>query len=354
MFRDLFTTYYETDPPPIITEDYKIVKDTYQNYIAPFISSTEDFQDNIEFSEDRLSEDPFSIKTEAPKKYTLKDNSSVEKPKKAVNIARQFIGTKYQWGGISPSTGFDCSGLIKYAYKQVGVNLPRTAKDMSKVGTEIQTLDDVQVGDLICSRSSGPSGYHVKMVSKVENGQIYTIEAKGKKDGIIESPLTSIEGITTIRRIHGKDNFSSKKDFAKTMYNYLYDALENNGLDGETWAPVLTAHTTIESDWGNQFSRKNNNYAGIKGKGSSVVGTKEWSPQRGYYTIKDSFKSYPSIAAFADDFVKKLKNKFRAFDGTPQQYVSNIRKHGYFTDSLSHYQNMMNSRLQSINNLLNS
>ena len=190
------------------------------------------------------------------------------------------------------------------------------------------------------------------MVSKIDNGQIYTIEAKGKKYGVVESPLTNTKKVTTIRRVSKEE--PTKKGFAKTMYRYLYQALENNGLDGKVWAPILTAHTAIESNWGNQFSRKNNNYAGIKGKGSSVVGTKEWSPQRGYYTVKDSFKSYPSIAAFADDFVKRLKNKFRAFDGTPQQYVSNIRKHGYFTDSLSHYQGMMNSRLNTVNKLLSS
>lgn len=352
MFINLFTTYYNTDPPPIITQDYKIVKDTYQNYIAPFISSAKDLQDNIEFSNDVFNEDPFAIETEAPKKYTLKDNSSIEKPHEAVNIARQFIGTKYQWGGSNPNTGFDCSGLVKYAYSQAGIELPRTAKELSKVGTKVDSLDDVQVGDLICSQGSGPSGNHVQMVSRIQNGQIYTIEAKGKKYGVVESPLSSTKKVTTIRRVSKEE--PTKKGFVKTMYRYLYQALENNGLDGKVWAPILTAQTTIESNWGNQFSRKNNNYAGIKGKGSSVVGTKEWSPQRGYYTIKDSFKSYPSIAAFADDFVKRLKNKFRAFDGTPQQYVSNIRKHGYFTDSLSHYQGMMNSRLKIVNNLLNS
>ena len=189
------------------------------------------------------------------------------------------------------------------------------------------------------------------MVSRIQNGQIYTIEAKGKKYGVVESPLSSTKKVTTIRRVSKEE--PTKKGFAKTMYRYLYQALENNG-QRKSMGSHFNCSYTIESDWGNQFSRKNNNYAGIKGKGSSVVGTKEWSPQRGYYTIKDSFKSYPSIAAFADDFVKRLKNKFRAFEGTPQQYVSNIRKHGYFTDSLSHYQGMMNSRLNTVNRLLSS
>ena len=352
MFRDLFTTYYDTDPPPIITNDHKIIRDTYNPYIAPIILPSPRQEENISFSEEAYEYSPFKVQTQPIETPIVLDEPQQSSSEKAVDIARQFIGTKYSWGGTTPNTGFDCSGLVKYAYSQAGIELPRTVKELSKVGTKVDSLDDVQVGDLICSQGSGPSGNHVQMVSRIQNGQIYTIEAKGKKYGVVESPLTNTKKVTTIRRVSKEE--PTKKGFAKTMYRYLYQALENNGLDGKVWAPILTAQTTIESDWGNQFSRKNNNYAGIKGKGSSVVGTKEWSPQRGYYTVKDSFKSYPSIAAFADDFVKRLKNKFRAFDGTPQQYVSNIRKHGYFTDSLSHYQSMMNSRLNTVNRLLNS
>lgn len=352
MFRDLFTTYYDTDPPPIITNDHKIIRDTYNPYIAPIILPSPRQEENISFSEEAYEYSPFKVQTQPIETPIVLDESQQLSSEKAVDIARQFIGTKYSWGGTTPNTGFDCSGLVKYAYSQAGIELPRTVKELSKVGTKVDSLDDVQVGDLICSQGSGPSGNHVQMVSRIQNGQIYTIEAKGKKYGVVESPLTNTKKVTTIRRVSKEE--PTKKGFAKTMYRYLYQALENNGLDGKVWAPILTAHTSIESNWGNQFSRKNNNYAGIKGKGSSVVGTKEWSPQRGYYTVKDSFKSYPSIAAFADDFVKRLKNKFRAFDGTPQQYVSNIRKHGYFTDSLSHYQGMMNSRLNTVNRLLNS
>lgn len=148
--------------------------------------------------------------------------------------------------------------------------------------------------------------------------------------------------------------FGTQQDYVNTMYHYLYQALENNGIDGKKWAPILVAHTSIESAWGNEFSRRNNNFAGIKGKGSGKVKTKEWSPSRGYYTIEDSFKSYPSIQAFADDYVKMLKNRFHAFDGTPSEYASNIRKHKYFTAPLEKYQNQLDSRLKRINNLLQS
>jgi len=49
---------------------------------------------------------------------------------------------------------------------------------MEQVGQEIE-LDKVQPGDIICQSSTGPSGKHVRLVSKIENGQIYTIDARG-------------------------------------------------------------------------------------------------------------------------------------------------------------------------------
>src|SRR5262249_31348979 len=52
-------------------------------------------------------------------------------------------------GGTSPETGLDCSGLVRYVFQQVtGVLLPRTAKEMSKVGENV-TLDQLKPGDLV-------------------------------------------------------------------------------------------------------------------------------------------------------------------------------------------------------------
>lgn len=51
MFRDLFTTYYDTDPPPIITNDHKIIRDTYNPYIAPIILPSIRQKENMSFSD---------------------------------------------------------------------------------------------------------------------------------------------------------------------------------------------------------------------------------------------------------------------------------------------------------------
>jgi cell wall-associated NlpC family hydrolase len=74
-----------------------------------------------------------------------------------VTEAEQFLGVPYQWGGTSPTTGFDCSGFVQYVYGQLGVSLPRTSEEQATVGTPVPSLADAQPGDLVFYEP-GPSG----------------------------------------------------------------------------------------------------------------------------------------------------------------------------------------------------
>jgi cell wall-associated NlpC family hydrolase len=74
----------------------------------------------------------------------------------AISVAQQFLGTPYMWGGSSPTTGFDCSGLVQYAYAQSGVTLPRVAADQYDVGTPVDRTQ-LQPGDIVFFKDS--SGY---------------------------------------------------------------------------------------------------------------------------------------------------------------------------------------------------
>ena len=65
---------------------------------------------------------------------------------KAVSAAKSALGTPYQWGGNVPGQGLDCSGLTQWAYKQAGIDLPRTA-DAQAVGPQIPQ-NQVRPGDL--------------------------------------------------------------------------------------------------------------------------------------------------------------------------------------------------------------
>ena len=63
--------------------------------------------------------------------------------------AMGFLGIDYKYGGNSPETGFDCSGLVNYVFSQAaGRVLPRNAQEISRVGEKI-TRDELQPGDLV-------------------------------------------------------------------------------------------------------------------------------------------------------------------------------------------------------------
>ncbi|MFJ5767447.1 NlpC/P60 family protein [Lysinibacillus sp. NPDC093210] len=66
----------------------------------------------------------------------------------AISTAKQFLGRSYVWGGSNPTTGFDCSGLVQWSYKQAGVSLPRTASQQY-LSTKRISASEARVGDLV-------------------------------------------------------------------------------------------------------------------------------------------------------------------------------------------------------------
>ena len=76
-----------------------------------------------------------------------------------VGIAMQFLGVPYVWGGASPA-GFDCSGLIMYAYAKVGVSLPHHAASQYNLGTPV-SKDQLQPGDLVFFDGLGHNGMYI-------------------------------------------------------------------------------------------------------------------------------------------------------------------------------------------------
>ncbi|MGN6378314.1 MAG: NlpC/P60 family protein [Gaiellales bacterium] len=81
----------------------------------------------------------------------------------AIAAAKRMLGTEYVWGGDTPAQGFDCSGLVEWAYGQAGVHLGRVTYDQVTEGTPVQ-WGHFQPGDLIFSNwVGGTSAEHVVM-----------------------------------------------------------------------------------------------------------------------------------------------------------------------------------------------
>jgi cell wall-associated NlpC family hydrolase len=63
-------------------------------------------------------------------------------------VAMGMVGTRYRYGGTDPLEGFDCSGLVYYAYEQAGYRVPRTSRELFRAARKI-SIGDADPGDLM-------------------------------------------------------------------------------------------------------------------------------------------------------------------------------------------------------------
>ncbi|BAK98805.1 hypothetical protein OBV_16070 [Oscillibacter valericigenes Sjm18-20] len=121
------------------------------------------------------------------------DASSSSSASGVVSVAKQYLGTRYAYGGASPS-GFDCSGFTMYVFNQVGVSLPHSATSQwqSGAGQKITSTSALQSGDLVffCdpSRSLGKACSHAGIY--IGGGQ-FIHASSANSGGVIVSNLAS-------------------------------------------------------------------------------------------------------------------------------------------------------------------
>lgn len=101
----------------------------------------------------------------------------------AVQVALRQVGTPYLWGGESPGAGFDCSGLVQYAYARAGVQLPRTAQTQHDAGPALPSSTDPAAGDLVFFGTDTGNVTHVgialgqgRMVDAPHTGALVRVE----------------------------------------------------------------------------------------------------------------------------------------------------------------------------------
>ena len=76
-----------------------------------------------------------------------------------VQTARQQIGVPYRYGGSTPK-GFDCSGLVHYAYQRAGIKVPRTTGGLMRMAHRVP-LSQLRPGDVLFFRIAPPKISHV-------------------------------------------------------------------------------------------------------------------------------------------------------------------------------------------------
>ncbi|MFF8270733.1 NlpC/P60 family protein [Streptomyces sp. NPDC016562] len=106
----------------------------------------------------------------------------------AVMAARAAVGRPYVWGSTGPS-GFDCSGLMVWSYRQAGVSLPRTSQAQRYAGRQVP-LSQARPGDLVTYRADAS---HVGMY--VGNGQVVHAPYPGARvryDPVGMMPVSSV------------------------------------------------------------------------------------------------------------------------------------------------------------------
>jgi hypothetical protein len=122
--------------------------------------------------------------------------SSTASESSVVSQAQQYIGVPYAWGGTDPSTGLDCSGLSQLVYKDLGIDLPRTASQQATSGRAVASLADARPGDLVFfDYSSSRAGVdHVGVY--IGNGKMIAAPQEGES-----VKVQDVGNPTVIRRI---------------------------------------------------------------------------------------------------------------------------------------------------------
>ncbi len=95
-----------------------------------------------------------------------------------INLAKDYLGDRYVWGGTTLGVGVDCSGYVQALYRKMGMYIPRDSRSQARGGTTI-SASSIRPGDLVFY---GSSSYINHVAMYIGNGQV--IHASNRRDGI--------------------------------------------------------------------------------------------------------------------------------------------------------------------------
>jgi cell wall-associated NlpC family hydrolase len=98
-------------------------------------------------------------KPHAKKRAKKKQKRKPSRGLRAVQIANHLTGIPYVWGGASPRSGFDCSGLVQYVYRKIGVSLPHYTVSLYGHGRSV-ARSRLRPGDLVFFSGLGHVGIY--------------------------------------------------------------------------------------------------------------------------------------------------------------------------------------------------
>jgi cell wall-associated NlpC family hydrolase len=130
-----------------------------------------------------------------------------------IDHTRSLLGVKYKWAGLNPAKGLDCSGIVKYVFAKLGVELPHRAAELAKLGDPI-TKDTaaMQPGDLLVF-GKGKRISHVGIYV----GEGMMIHASSTSHHVVETPVVKYRpagGLQWkgVRRIVSLDSLAIEND----------------------------------------------------------------------------------------------------------------------------------------------
>jgi uncharacterized protein YgiM (DUF1202 family) len=97
---------------------------------------------------------------------------------KLIDLAKQYLGDAYVWGGTTLGRGVDCSGYTQALYRKMGIYIPRTSREQARSGSSI-SASNLKPGDLVFY---GSSSYINHVAMYIGNNKV--IHASNRRDGI--------------------------------------------------------------------------------------------------------------------------------------------------------------------------